>query len=103
MFEIGCGAARVTKALARLFGEVNGVDAGGEMIRLPARSSRTFRTHTYIGTMAWACRCADLPFDFAFSTIVSQHIPSPSIIENYICETARLLRPGGLCAGTATS
>jgi SAM-dependent methyltransferase len=38
----------------------------------------------------------DLPFDFAFSVIVFQHIPSRSVIENYFREIARLLRPGGL-------
>ena len=34
--------------------------------------------------------------DFAFSTIVFQHIPSREIIENYVREVHRLLRPGGL-------
>jgi SAM-dependent methyltransferase len=38
----------------------------------------------------------DLPFDFAFSCIVFQHIPSREIIENYIREVHRLLRPGAL-------
>ena len=35
-------------------------------------------------------------FDFTFSFIVFQHIPSKAIIEHYIRETHRLLRPGGL-------
>jgi SAM-dependent methyltransferase len=38
----------------------------------------------------------DLPFDFAFSFIVFQHIPSHQIVENYVREVHRLLRPGGL-------
>src|SRR5688572_28663414 len=33
VLEIGCGAGRVTRALADLFGEVHGVDVSGEMIR----------------------------------------------------------------------
>src|SRR5690349_14620646 len=33
VLEIGCGAGRVTRALASLFGEVYGVDISGEMIR----------------------------------------------------------------------
>src|SRR5258705_647584 len=32
--EIGCGAGRLTKALAALFGEVHAVDVSAEMIRL---------------------------------------------------------------------
>ena len=38
----------------------------------------------------------DLVFDFAFSTIVFQHIPSRDVIENYVREVQRLLRPGAL-------
>jgi SAM-dependent methyltransferase len=37
-----------------------------------------------------------LQFDFAFSCIVFQHIPSREIIENYVREVHRVLRPGGL-------
>jgi SAM-dependent methyltransferase len=36
------------------------------------------------------------PFDFAFSCIVFQHIPSREIIENYVREVNRFLRPGAL-------
>ena len=34
--------------------------------------------------------------DFAFSYIVFQHIPSREIVENYMREVNRLLRPGAL-------
>ena len=34
VLEIGCGAGRVTRALARFFGEVHAVDVSGEMVRL---------------------------------------------------------------------
>ena len=37
-----------------------------------------------------------LAFDFAFSSIVFQHIPSRDMIENYVREVHRLLRPGAL-------
>ena len=35
-------------------------------------------------------------YDFAFSTIVFQHIPSRDVIYNYVREVNRLLRPGAL-------
>jgi SAM-dependent methyltransferase len=38
----------------------------------------------------------NLTFDFAFSFIVFQHIPSQAVIENYVREVHRLLRPGAL-------
>jgi hypothetical protein len=38
----------------------------------------------------------DGQYDFAFSTIVFQHIPSRDVIYNYVREVHRLLRPGAL-------
>ena len=32
VLEIGCGAGRVTRALAKVFGEIHAVDVSGEMI-----------------------------------------------------------------------
>jgi protein-L-isoaspartate O-methyltransferase len=33
ILEVGCGAGRVTRALARLFGKVEAVDVSGEMVQ----------------------------------------------------------------------
>ena len=38
VLEIGCGAGRVTRALAGIFGEVYAVDISGEMVARAARS-----------------------------------------------------------------
>src|SRR5277367_2526250 len=42
VLEIGCGAGRITRALANLFGEVHAVDISGEMI---ARAREALRDH----------------------------------------------------------
>jgi SAM-dependent methyltransferase len=36
------------------------------------------------------------PFDFAFSCLVFQHIPNRDIIQTYVRDVRRLLRPGAL-------
>lgn len=97
VLEIGCGAGRVTRALARLFGEVLAVDVSGEMVELARKALTGFdnvrieqnngRDLTVLGNVR---------VDFAFSSIVFQHIPSKEIIESYVREAHRLLRPGGL-------
>jgi cyclopropane fatty-acyl-phospholipid synthase-like methyltransferase len=97
VLEIGCGAGRVTRALAELFGEVHAVDVSGEMVAQAQASLRAFpAAHVYQNNgMDLSIVPAD-GFDFAFSTIVFQHIPSRDVIENYVREVHRLLRPGAL-------
>lgn len=97
VLEIGCGAARVTRALAKLFGEVHAVDVSGEMVRIAKAALRDFpRAFVYQNNGSDLRVVPDLEFDFAFSSIVFQHIPSRDIIENYVREVQRLLRPGAL-------
>jgi SAM-dependent methyltransferase len=114
VLEIGCGAGRVTRALAQVFGQVHGVDVSGEMVRRARQAlaevpnARVFRNNgkdltVLDGPLRGWHRHLPGPlgprppvFDFAFSTIVFQHIPSRAIIESYIAEVHRVLRPGAL-------
>jgi SAM-dependent methyltransferase len=97
ILEIGCGVGRLTRALADVFGEVHAVDVSGEMIRR-ARVNLADRpqAHVYQNN---GCDLAVLPalaFDFAYSNIVFQHIPSRDVIESYVREVHRVLSPGAL-------
>ncbi len=96
--EIGCGAGRVTRALSDVFGEVHAVDVSGEMIS-QARQALGGRPNVLLyqnnGTDL-SVLPAGAQFDFAFSSIVFQHIPSREVIENYVREVHRVLRPGAL-------
>ena len=87
----------MTRALAKLFGEVHAVDVSGEIIR---QATAALKDHPnvflYQNNGQDLAVVPDLEFDFAFSSIVFQHIPSREIIENYVREVHRLLRPGAL-------
>jgi SAM-dependent methyltransferase len=97
VLEIGCGVGRMTRALADLFGEVHAVDVSGEMVRQAALALRDRpNAFVYQNNGKDLTVVPALPFDFAFSSIVFQHIPSREIIESYVREVHRLLRPGAL-------
>ena len=97
IIEIGCGAGRITRTLSEIFGEVHGVDVSGEMVER-ARIALRDRSNAFL----YQNNGKDLdvlppgPYDFAFSTIVFQHIPSREVIYSYVREVHKLLRPGGL-------
>ena len=97
VLEIGCGAGRVTQALAGLFGEVHAVDVSGEMVGLARRALASLpNAHVYQNNGKDLAVIPQIEFDFAFSTIVFQHIPSRDVIYSYVREVNRLLRPGAL-------
>jgi len=97
VLEIGCGVGRVTRALANLFGEVHAVDVSGEMVERARKALASFpNAHVYQNNGMDLSIIPGGDYDFAFSTIVFQHIPSRDVIENYVREVARLLRPGAL-------
>src|SRR5262245_24298100 len=76
VLEIGCGAGRMTKHLAELFGEVVGVDVSGEMIsqaRERLQEAGNVQLHETSGvdfTML-----PDEHFDLILSAYVFQHVP----------------------------
>ncbi|MDX1982520.1 MAG: methyltransferase domain-containing protein [Bryobacteraceae bacterium] len=98
VLEIGCGAGRVTRALSEVFGQVWAVDVSGEMIR-QASQALADRPNVHVrqnnGTDL-SILGGETGFDFAFSSIVFQHIPSREVIESYVAEVNRVLRPGAL-------
>jgi len=97
MIEIGCGAGRMTRALAAVFGEVHGVDISGEMIALARRNLADLtNVRLYKNNGRDLAELPESQYDFAFSFIVFQHIPSHEVIESYVREVYRCLRPGAV-------
>jgi len=97
MLEIGCGAARMTLGFSEMFGVVEAVDVSSEMVsRARAAAVGRANVHFHVGTGTDLQMFADDSFDFAFSTLVFQHIPRKSIVSDYIREVRRVLRTGSI-------
>lgn len=97
VIEIGCGAGRMSKALAGVFGEVHAVDISAEMIAIA--KARLAEVPNVFFHQNNGVDLRELPaeqFDFALSFIVFQHIPSKQVIESYVTEVHRVLKPGRL-------
>ena len=57
VIEIGCGAGRMTRALARFFGEVHAVDISPEMVRLARHAVAGFENAHVYATTERTCGC----------------------------------------------
>jgi ubiquinone/menaquinone biosynthesis C-methylase UbiE len=97
MLEIGCGIGRMTRALAKRFGTVYGIDISSEMIDQGKRYlADCSNVHLSVSSGTDLCQFDNASIDFCFSYIVFQHIPDPAITVNYISEIGRVLKPGGI-------
>jgi ubiquinone/menaquinone biosynthesis C-methylase UbiE len=93
LVEIGCGAGRLTRVFASKFKQVMATDVSEGMLDFARR---------YLPANV-ELKCGDgesLPFpdasaDAGFSYIVFQHFDSLVMIESYVRELARVVRPGG--------
>jgi SAM-dependent methyltransferase len=93
--DFGCGVGRLTQAMARRFGRSVGVDVSAAMIEAAERLDRERRCEFVLNEAPSLERFDDASFDFVYSNIVLQHMP-PELGVVYVCEFARVLRPGGL-------
>jgi len=94
--DFGCGAGRLTQALAGRFDRVTGVDLSPVMIELARRYNRAVERCTYVlNGEDHLGQFADGSFDAIYSRLVLQHLPGRQA-RRYVREFVRLLRPRGL-------
>jgi SAM-dependent methyltransferase len=94
--EVGSGLGRICQALATRFDQVVGIDISPEMTRQARQLVNDARVQFEVGDGATMGVVGDASADLVLSFTVFQHIPKVSIIEGYLNEAGRVLRPGGL-------
>jgi SAM-dependent methyltransferase len=95
--EIGCGPGRLMLPLSRHFHEIHGVDVSPRMVRLARQNlAGVSRAHVHTADGISLGQFEDEFFDFVYSYAVFQHIPSRNVVLNYMKETRRVLRTGGV-------
>jgi ubiquinone/menaquinone biosynthesis C-methylase UbiE len=96
--DFGCGVGRLTRAMARHFSHCTGVDVAATMIEQATRLNRGSACTFLVNEANDLGRFEDSTFDFVYSALVLQHLPSMEVIRRFIAELFRVLEPGGLLA-----
>ncbi len=95
--DFGCGAGRMTQALARHFRSVDGVDIAPSMVALAEATNQSPSVRFFHHDQPDLSLFPDGCFDLVYSMLVLQHI-RPEFTRRYLREFARVLAPGGILA-----
>ena len=92
--DIGCGAGILSEPLARLGGEVTGIDpAEGNLAIARAHAGETGVDVTYRAVTAEALTAEGAGFDVVCAMEVVEHVRNPGA---FVATAASLVKPGGL-------
>lgn len=101
--DFGCGAGRLSQALATHVERVDGVDIAASMVALAdSHNTSRGRVSYHVNDAPDLTLFPDDTFDLILSVIVLQHIPN-TLKKRYLHEFVRVLRPGGVAAFTIPS
>ena len=94
--DFGCGAGRLSQALAEHAGAVVGVDVSAPMLDTARSLDRSGGRCTFVLNESADLRLLDDDsVDLVYTERVLQHLPA-SLVECYLGEFLRVLRPGGV-------
>jgi SAM-dependent methyltransferase len=97
--DFGCGAGRLTRALARRFDEAFGIDISQRMVDEARRINADVPNCTFTVNDRSDLRLFETgEFDLVYTSIVLQHLPQRDLVLAYVDELARVTAPGGLLA-----
>lgn len=97
--DFGCGVGRLTRGMAKYFKHCHGIDISESMIAKAKELNQAFPNCQF--SVNYADHLGMFPdnqFDFIYSNIVLQHLPTRTMIKSYIAEFSRVLRANGLLA-----
>jgi SAM-dependent methyltransferase len=99
VLEIGPGPGRTTEVLADLASRLTAVEVDGELARSLAARMTSTNVEVIQGD-ATDLHFADGRFSAALSFTMLHHVPSAVDQDRLLSEVSRVLRPGGVFAGT---
>lgn len=96
--EIGCGIGRLMKPIARRCARVIGVDLSPNMVHFAERYlADTPNATVRLNDGKSIPEVDDASIDWMYSHLAFQHITLVEVVEKYLTEIHRVLKPGGYC------
>lgn len=96
--DFGCGAGRLTRALAAHFDQAIGVDVSASMLATARALNADIGNLDFVENLSARIDAIDdASIDFVYSCMTLQHIP-PDLAFGYVAEFLRVLAPGGVAA-----
>lgn len=97
MVEIGCGIGRMLPFFSMLFEKVHGIDVAPGMVE----QGRELWAHVpnieiHLGDGRTLSVLPDQSCDLVLSFQVLQHVPDREVVRDYVRDSFRVLRPGGI-------
>lgn len=97
ILEIGCGAGRMTRALASRFKLVHAYDVSDRYIQIAKEKNSHLKNIVFrVNNGLSFPEFDDESVDFVFSGWTMQHMPTKEVVVKNIEEMARILKKGGL-------
>lgn len=93
--DFGCGVGRLTRALAKRFDKVVGLDISSSMLHRAAELNDGSNV-SFVVNASPSLPFAAETFDLIYTAIVLQHVTSRPAIRSYVGEFIRTLKSGGL-------
>ena len=95
--DFGCGAGRLTRALAARFERAVGVDIASAMVETARRLNAAVANAEFrVNDADHLRQFDDGAFDLVYTSLVLQHVPDRALIEGYLRELVRVTAPGGV-------
>ena len=98
VLDFGCGVGRMTRAFSGFFQSCIGIDVSESMVILARNFNSDEPRCDFVVSDTPALPFTDKSFDFVFSVLVLQHLPSKSLILSYIAEFVRVAKDDGVIA-----